>query len=227
MLWTVPGEQPPVRGEDCRLSSDSELYHYQQHYRAMQFERAGLLRALQATFPVTTVLYPGCFIHITPSFYFPHVVYVDNDPAAETFFSGTGDLLEFINRNKTFKRSAYLAFLCLDYTEPLPLQEGSFDLLLSLYAPGVALACRPYLASNGLLVTNNHQDDAGQAAREGYILSGVIHQKGDQVSLSTEDLESYLIPKKTMVGKQPPGTQVSRWPEYTRNADYYLFRNAR
>lgn len=208
------------------MSSDSELYHYQQHYRVMQFERAGLLRALQASFHIVTVLYPGCFIHITPSFFFPHVVYVDNDPAAETFFSGSGDLLEFINRNKTYRRSAYLSFLSLDYTEPLPLQEGSFDLLLSLYAPGVALACRPYLATGGLLLTNNHQDDAGQAALHGYDLTGVILQKGDQVTITDENLDSYLVPKDLPEGKRPPGTQVSRWPEYTINADYYLFRKA-
>jgi hypothetical protein len=45
-----------------RVAPNSELFHYQQHIRAMQFERAGLLRAFQVTYPATTVLYPGCFI---------------------------------------------------------------------------------------------------------------------------------------------------------------------
>ncbi len=150
-------------------------------------------------------------------------MYVDNDPSAETFFSGTGDLIEFTNRNKTFARSAYLSFLCLDYTEPLPLPEGSFDLLLSLYAPGLAVACRPYLAYGGYLLTNNHQDDAGQAAQAGYTLIAVFHQKGDQVTITTDHLEINLVPKDTPALKPPPGTQISRWPAYTQEADYYLF----
>jgi hypothetical protein len=161
---------------------------------------------------------------ITPSFFFPHVVYVDNDPAAETFFSGTGDLLEFINRNKTFARSVYLSFLCLDYTEPLLFPENSFALLLSLYAPGVALTCRPYLASGGYLLTNHHQDDAGQVAQAGYTLIAVFHQKGNQVTVTTDHLENYLVPNDTPAQKPPPGTQISRWPEYTQEADCYLFR---
>ena len=61
---------------------------YNRFYSALNFERAGLFKLIKDEYGCNTVLYPGCSIHITPSFYFQHVVYVDISEAAKDFFSG-------------------------------------------------------------------------------------------------------------------------------------------
>jgi len=57
-------------------------------------------------------------------------------------------------------------FIHQDFTDPLPLREGSFDLLPALYAPGVARAMARYLCVGGLLATDNHGGDAVDTMRE-------------------------------------------------------------
>ena len=137
---------------------------YKKQYAEFQFERAGLFKLIREKFGCTEVLYPGSSVHITPSFYFPHVVYVDTSPTAVNFFADETAVLTHIDRKKTYKRSAYLRFIAQDYAEELPLPEESFDLLLALFAPNVVPTCQKYLKKGGILVTNNFQDEALTAA---------------------------------------------------------------
>jgi hypothetical protein len=133
---------------------------YHTSYAGLHFERAGLFQAILKTYACTDVLYPGCSIHITPSLFFPHVVYVDKSESAARFFAGEESVLEYINRHKHYKRSAYIRFIRQDYLKPLPLMEGAFDLLLALFAGGASASCAKYLKAGGLLISNNHQNDA-------------------------------------------------------------------
>ena len=52
------------------------------------------------------VVYAGCSIPITPSLFFPHVVYIDKSEQAERFFADEQAILASINRRKHYKRSA-------------------------------------------------------------------------------------------------------------------------
>jgi hypothetical protein len=107
-----------------------DLYH--KHYSEMKFERAGLFELVQQTCHSIQALYPGCFVHITPSLFFPHVVYVDRHPDAQTFFADLEGVSLFISRNKHYRRLAYIRFIAQDFTAPLPLPKDSFDLLISI-----------------------------------------------------------------------------------------------
>lgn len=130
-------------------------------------ERAGLFEAILARDPsLTTVLYPGCFLHVTPSFFFPHVVYVDRSDLAASFFSDAGGVAALVDNHRRYRRKSYRRFIHHDFTEPLPLPDGSFDLLLSLYAGGVTKACARYLRAGGLLVSNDHAGDADEARHD-------------------------------------------------------------
>jgi len=70
------------------------------------------------------------------------VVYVDQSEAAAQFFADEKSLLGFLNRNKHYKSTAYIRFIQQDYSQPLPLMEGKFDLLLSLFAGEIARSVR-------------------------------------------------------------------------------------
>ena len=62
---------------------------YQQYVVAHGLEREDLFRLLDERFALETVLYPGCFLHVTPSFWLQHVVYVDRNDLTRRFFEDT------------------------------------------------------------------------------------------------------------------------------------------
>ena len=56
---------------------------YLQYEEKMQ--RSDLFKLLAESYTIKKVLYPGSYIHISPSFYFSEVVYVDTDSKAVKF----------------------------------------------------------------------------------------------------------------------------------------------
>ena len=200
---------------------------FRQLYTELQMERDGLFAAVARAYRCQTVLYPGCSIHVNPSFHFPHVVYVDTSDTARRFFAAAADVLRLIEDRKRYARPPHVRFLPLDFTRSLPLRDASFDLVLALHAGGIARACGRYLRPGGLLISNNHQDDAGQAATNAtigaaYQLVAVIHEREARYVVDRELPDGYFVPRPA-----PDPAYVresSPWPAYTRNADYYVFR---
>lgn len=195
---------------------------YKFQYSDLNFERAELFQFIQHTYSCREVLYPGCSIHITPSLYFPHVVYVDQSQAAAQFFAEEKPLNEFVSRNKSYKQSAYIRFIHQDYSASLPLMDGRFDLLLALFAGGISAACTRYLKIGGILITNNHQGDAADAARQDRLAfkalirfnKGKYHlEEGipDKRKITTPKLSSRYL------------KQTSRGLMYTENETYQVF----
>jgi hypothetical protein len=209
------------------MKNDSKIGLYRKHYGDVEFERTGLFEFVRENYACGEVLYPGCFIHITPSFYFPHVVYVDKDPIAADFFADQVDILQFINRNKRYKRSAYIQFFACDYLQEMPFAKGQFDILMALYAGGIAHACKKYLKTGGILVTNNFHKDAESAAFDDeYQLISVVHRKKKTYAPVYKD-SKYLLDafKKASVTKYIK--QTSQGIEYTEPDDYFIFRKCR
>ncbi len=202
-------------------SSGLELYEKQ--YRDIQFERAGLFKLVQEKYNCIEVLYPGSSVHITSSFYFPHVVYVDHSQAAIDFFADETAVLAYINRKKTYKRSAYIRFMAQDYTKPLPLHEKQFDLLLALFAPNVVQTCQQYLKTGGILLTNNFQNEALTAAAQSNfeLLSLVRYQKKAYAVI--EKPEKWLNTAKKAKTKRYLH-QASAGFEYVEQEDYFVFK---
>lgn len=198
---------------------------YETQYIELDFERAGLFKAIRDQYPCKDVLYPGCSVHVTPSLYFPHVVYVDKSEAAAQFFADEKHLLDFVKRNKYYKQSAYIRFIHQDYSQPLPLRKGSFDLLLALFAEGIAKSCAQYLRPGGLLVTNNHQGDAVDAAhdRKFKLIGKVQFQKGSY--RISEALNGITLPAQRHNNNFLK--QVNESVQYVENEIYYIFERSR
>lgn len=199
------------------------MHAYRSIYASLGFERAGLFKTVRETFACREVLYPGCSVHVTPSLYFPHVVYVDQSDAAKEFFEDERVVLEFLNRHKLYRQSTYIRFIRQNYSQPLPVRESGFDLLLALFAGGIARSCARYLKPDGLLLTNNHQNDALDAVRAGGLeMIGVIRFKRGNYILEENDLAPITIP--TRRAYSPSLRQASQGTAFVENEIYYLFK---
>lgn len=198
---------------------------FQERYVDPRFERAGLFHALQEAFNIREVLYPGCSVHLTPAFHFPHVVFVDQDPQASAFFDNRTAILALVRQNKTYRRSPHVEFLHADFTEALPFRRQRFDLVLALFTGGVARTCCSYLKAGGLLVTNNHQDDALDATQDpalALIALASMHKGRYRVS-SVE--ESTLLPTGARLSAPRYLRDTGHGVEYIETERYYIFKH--
>jgi len=59
-------------------------------------DRWRLFSAVAEAVDATTVLYPGSFVDVAPSFVFPAVTYVDADDRAAAFFDDRAGVAEII-----------------------------------------------------------------------------------------------------------------------------------
>ena len=194
----------------------------------MRFERSGLFELIQKMYHPAEVLYPGSSVHITPAFFFPHVVFVDQDPEAREFFSNHEAILDLVIRQRRYRRKPYVQFIFQDFSKPLPVRENQFDLVLALFTDGVAKACKPYLKPGGLLLTNNHHNDAVEAAQDDELaLTGMVEmQKGKYRLLDREAGEELKIRDQESQSKRYL-RQTSRGAEYIENECYYIFQKGR
>jgi hypothetical protein len=198
---------------------------YDRFYSALSFDRAGLFELIKAKYGCGTVLYPGCSVHITPSFYFQHVVYVDINETAKEFFQDNQNVLSIVNSNKKYRQSAYIQFIHGDYTKKLPLRENNYDLLLSIYAGGITEFCKKYVKPGGIIVSNNHQNDARQALKDSSVrFEALIRRKGKKYIIENDTgekmlkiLQEYSMPTENMKNS-------SSGMKYVDNEYYFVFR---
>lgn len=192
-------------------------------------ERAKLFAVVAGEYHPSNGLYPGCFVHVTPSFYVERMVYVDSDLRAERFFD-SGEALQLVAQRKEYQGNAEITFYRQDYTKPLKLQEGTIDLLISQYAGFISEHCKRYLRSGGILIANNSHGDAGLAACDpDFELAGVIHRRGERFRLSHDELSEYFIPKSNRLPTDRDELrkyikELGRGIGYTKTATDYLFR---
>ena len=187
-------------------------------------ERLGLFSLLAEKFSIETGLYPGSFVHITPSFVIPHMVYVDMDKRCESFFKSK-NTRAFVDKNKEYEKPASYSFHKKDFNEGIPEKKGSFDILISLYAGFISRYCGEYLKKGKLLLANNSHGDAPLAYLDKkYELIGVVKRNGNSFSYSENALDSYFIPR----GGKPIDTETiektMRGPAYTKTAYAYVFK---
>lgn len=195
---------------------------YREYVIAPGLERDPVLRALASRISgAPSVLYPGCFVHVTPSFYFQHVVYVDWNEVAADFFRPMDPVIAAINARRRYTQRPYVRFIEADYTAPLPLADASFDVLLALSSGHVARGCSRYLRPGGILLADDKLGDARRAARVPELeLEAVIDERRGKVWIAEDDLAGYLAPTPT---PPPPGARPAG-RRRARTADFYLFR---
>jgi hypothetical protein len=196
---------------------------YKQNYVDKDFERLGLFVLLKDRYGIESALYPGSYIHITPSFVFPITVYVDTDERAKRFFADPW-VQRFVGKNRRYAEDPVVRFHPRDYTEDLPEEPGSFDLLISQWAGFVSTACRAYLKPGGLLLVNDSHGDASMASIDpDYRFVGAVTARGGRFQLIETDLKRYFVPKNN--GEISPEYLIKsqRGIAYTKTAWAYIF----
>jgi hypothetical protein len=208
--------------------SKSGSDRYRAQYVDLQFERGGLFELIHDAFHPAEVLYPGSAIHVTPAFYFPHVVFVDQDPGVAAFFAEREAILALINRNRRYRRTPYIQFIAQDFAEPLAVPGSRFDLVLALYTGGVSRTCSRYLRTGGILVTNDHQNDALDACRDGELqLVGVAESRRGTYRLREQGHSERLRCERAGLRTRRFLRRSSRGMEYVDTERYYVFRRRR
>lgn len=190
---------------------------YSQFYKSIGFERLGLFELIKDEFNPATVLYPGCSIHVTPSFYFNHVVYVDTSQLSIDFFANKNDVSGIINENKTFPESSYWHFLPKDFQSDLGLRTSSFDLLLSLFSGKLINYCEKYVKFKGFVLTNSlFSDNDSIKNRNDFKLLGLIQCKN-----FTYHIDYKMKSSKETLSKL---RQRDKGFEYIDNENYYVYQ---
>lgn len=191
-------------------------------------DRQRLFAAVSRVSKATSVLYPGSFVDIAPSFVFPAVTYVDSDDRARRFFTDTSGVLELISTHRTDGVVPEVRFVHSDYRDQLDLAVGSFDLLISLYAGFVSEHCTRYLQVGGTLLVNPSHGDAAMASIDNrYRLSGVVKSGSGRYRVDRADLDLYLIPKTAQEVSVERLHELGRGIGYTKSPFAYLFTRVR
>lgn len=198
-------------------------------------DRVRLFSAVAEAVQPDAVLYPGSYVDIGPSVFFDDVEYVDVDKRAARFFDQAVDVERLIagKRKKLTGRAVAatgfrFGFQHADYQEPLAVDDGSVQLLVSLYAGFVSEHCTRYIAGGGWLLANDSHGDASMALLDsGYELASVITSEGGDYRVRTDALDTYRVPKKGNPPTIDELHETNRGVAFTKSAFAYLLRKSR
>jgi hypothetical protein len=135
-----------------------DFEYYKLYYLGKYDHHKLIFSYLQKTYDIHHVFYPGSFIHITPSFIFDHVTYIDLYDGIGDFFDSK-DVLKYINLHKTYQTATQMIFVHGSYLN----REGTYDLVISSNAGSISIDCKGNIKDNGLLLVNNGHSDADNA----------------------------------------------------------------
>jgi len=187
--------------------------------------RYGLFKILNDNFNIYTATYPGSYIDITPSLFFPTTNYIDTDRKAKRFFKNEKEIIDYIEKNKTYHEETNIRFFPEDYRKKFDNIIDSSDLMISLYAGFISKYCKDLLKKNGVLMSNNSHGDASMAKLDDdFTFIGVINYKNKIYYLKTDNLDKYFIPKKNITVTKELLEKTNRGMGYKKPANFYLFR---
>lgn len=203
---------------------NKNLQLYEKYFVQNQSERPGLFRVIKDKYGCTSAVYPGSFVHITPSLIFPTTAYIDSDRRIQRFFNDP-EVLKWVESNKEYRTESIVLGFQQNYTKNLPDDIGKFDLLISQYAGFVSQDCKKYLNKNGILLVNNSHADAGLAFLDSdYELVAVINNNRGKWSINETGLDEYFIPKKEPHPSKESLLKTMRGIGYKKTASNYVFR---
>lgn len=202
---------------------------YAKYHTSRDDERRGLFEIARAEFSVMRGIYPGCFVHVAPSFFIERMVYVDSEARAARFFRD-GAARALVEQEKVYEADPAFVFYHQDYADALPQENVMADLLISQYAGPVSAHCRHYLRPGGILIANNSHGDAGLAHNDpAFDLVAVINRRGARFTLSTHNLDAYFVPKKQVIPEDMTEARayllaLGRGIGYVKSAADYVFQ---
>lgn len=206
-------------------------------YRASYLDRPGcndglssVFRQVRDEFHVQRVLYPGSYLHITPSLFFPRVCYVDSLVGIADALTAP-ELRRYVADHRDYPEASEIRCYQQDYHTFTSEPEASFELLISLNAGLISLASKHFLASGGLLLVNDEHYDARHAFVDpDYLLSAVFAGENLRMETSESELAAYFkTARGTPLTPEMVESDAHRSPSRARfkpakSAAVYLFR---
>ena len=206
-------------------------------YRANYLNSSGcndvlgqVFRTVRDEFHARRVLYPGSYLHITPSLYFPYVCYVDS-LAGFTDALADNSLRQYVAAHRDYPEAPEMLCFQQDYRTFACEPGGSFDLLISLSAGLISQACKRFLAPRGMLLVNDEHYDARRAFVDpDYLLWAVFAGENLRMDTSESELAAYFrTAQGTPLTLKMVESDVPRPPSRARfkparSAPVYLFR---
>lgn len=203
---------------------NKNLELYKKYYIDKKSENLELFELLKEHFGITSAIYPGSFVHITPSLVFQKTAYIDNDRRIAGFF-GDPKVLDWVESKKEYTGKAIIVAFQQNYSKKVPAELGKHELLISQYAGFVSQECKQYLKPGGLLLVNNSHADAGLAFLDSdyELIATANHSKG-KWTLKTANLNEYFVPKKDPHPPKSGLLRTMRGIGYKKSATNYIFR---
>lgn len=203
---------------------NKNLQLYKKYYTDKNSDNLELFMQLKDKFGINSAIYPGSFIHVTPSLVFPVTVFIDNDRRVKSFFNDP-EVLDFIEKYKIYTQKPKIIAFQQNYSKKTPEELGQYDLLISQYAGFVSQECKQYLKSGGFLLVNNSHADAGLAFLDNdYEIFATLNHNNGKWSISRTQLSEYFIPKKGRHPSKADLIHTMRGVGYKKTATNYLFK---
>lgn len=134
------------------MSNREPEFLYKKFFENIDFERLELFKCIKKEFKPETVIYIGSSIHITPSFVFQNVTYIDKSSMSKEFFDDIDGVKSIIDRNKNYKCKPFVDFYHIDYLSENFNSRYKFDLCVSLFTSNSLKGIDRYLKPGGILI---------------------------------------------------------------------------
>lgn len=197
---------------------------YTQYFIEKSDERKMLFKELKQIFNPKNGIYPGSFVHITPSFFINNMTYIDSDKRVSKFFNDE-NLYKFIDKYKSYSENPSFTGYQADYKSDLPIEIESFDIMFSFYAGFISQSCKKYLKNDSVLVCNNSHGDASIAFTDpDYSLIGVIKRSDDKFQIVDANLNTYFKKKDESPIDKEKVLKRMTGENFTKKGYAYIFR---
>lgn len=134
------------------MSIEDPEFLYNKYFSNLDFERLGLFECIKREFQPENVIYIGSSIHITPSFIFQNVTYIDKSLMAKEFFQNESGVKVIINSNKQYKLQPYVNFYNLDYLKSDIGNRYKYDVCMSIFTSNSLEGLEKYIKPGGILI---------------------------------------------------------------------------
>ena len=213
------------------LRPTDALPTYLRDYREMRHchDLLGMFRSVRDLIGVQRVVYPGSYVHLTPSLVFPRVCYVDSVKGFGAAMQSE-DLVPWLDAHKEYAAPVELTAIETAYNRiPSTLLAG-FALMISLNAGAISQECKPLLSPGAHLLANDgHYDAARSHLDADYTLVAALNADGSYET-GEEALRGYFVSKQGQpLTREMLAENAQRPPskaryKMARAANAFLFR---
>ncbi len=205
------------------------LRDYRETRHSHDHDLLGVFRAVRRLIDAPRAVYPGSYVHLTPSLVFPRVCYVDSVKGFGAAMQSC-DLIAWLEAHMEYAEPAGVSAIETDYDRIPPALFAEFGLMISLNAGAISQECKRLLIPGAHLLANDGHYDAARAQVDGdYTLVAVLGGDG-AIQTREEDLREYFVAKQGQpLTREMLADNERRAPsrgrhKMARTADAFLFR---